>query len=120
LSENHATAIAEYNQDLDHPGTLIPYDLTSDRIVDLIDTAVRAACGVGQESLFSPWKHIAYIEKGRPPGWDISRSLVATGADGVRVPSAQIDGVNVVLWRWNEQGATRLSAIDPFGDLNAN
>jgi len=120
LSENHATAIAEYNQDLEHPGTLIPFDLSSDLIVDLTDAAVRAACTVDQESLYSPWKHLAYIERGQPPGWEISRSLAAAGADGLRVPSAQIDGVNIVLWRWNEQSTTKLAAVDPFGDLSGH
>ena len=120
LSENHATAIAEYNQDLDHRGTLVPFDLTSDLIVDLIDPAVRAACAIDELNLWSPWKRIAYIEKGRPPGWEISRSLAAAGADGVRVPSAQIEGVNIVLWRWNDLSTTNLVAVDPFGDLSGD
>ena len=116
FSEDHATAIAEYNQDLEHPGTLIPFDLASNRIVDLTNAETRDACGIVEADLTAPWKAIAYVEGGDPPGWRIARGLLGRGADGVRAPSAQVSGINIVLWRWNEHG-TNVAVLDPYGDL---
>ena len=116
LSEDHATAIAEYNQDLEHPGTLIPFDLDSGRIADLTAAETRVACGVAEADLTAAWKRIASIKGGEPPGWRIARSLADHGAHGARVPSAQVAGANIVLWRWNGRG-TLLTVRDPYGDL---
>ena len=45
LSDSHATAIAEYQQDLPRPGTLTAYDVDAQDILDLTDLALRQAVG---------------------------------------------------------------------------
>jgi RES domain-containing protein len=117
LSEEHITAFAEYMQGLERPGLLTPYDVETQRIVDLCDPKVRNRLAVDDSVLVCPWKTIARIERRRPPTWDLAARLA--DADGIRVPSAQhCGGVNLVLWRWNlTGGSTRVAAIDPLGDL---
>lgn len=118
FSEDHTTAFAEYMQDLERPGLFTPYHVEAERIVDLCDSAVRAAIGVDETAMLCAWKAIARIEKQRPPTWAIAAALLAGGADGVRVPSAQrASGVNIVLWRWNEPASPRVTVRDPSGDL---
>lgn len=118
LSEDHTTAFADYMQDLERPGLFTPYDVEAERIVDLCDAAVRAALDVDEATLLGAWKTIARIEHRRPPPWTLATDLLAAGADGVRVPSAQRTmGVNLVLWRWNTDNAARVSVQDPLGDL---
>ena len=85
-----------------------------------MDTAVVADCGLAPADIFSPWKRIAYIDQGLPPGWDTAVRLMAQGVDGLRVPSVRAGGVNFVLWRWNQSPSTRLVMIDPFGNLLGN
>ena len=118
LSEDHATAIAEYMQDLARPGLFAPCHVEAKRIVDLCDPSVRATLEVEEAELLGAWKRIARLEKRRPPSWTIAAGLLAIGADGVRVPSAQqVRGVNLVLWRWNTKSAARVTVRDPLGDL---
>jgi RES domain-containing protein len=53
----------------------------------------------------------------RQPTWDIARRLLGQGAAGIRVPSVQAPGVDLVLWRWNDAPDRRVEALDPLGDL---
>lgn len=118
LSEDHATAFAEYMQDLDRPGLFTPYHVEANHIVDLCDSSVRAELDVAEATILGAWKTLARIEKQRPPTWTIAANLLAIGADGVRVPSAQqVRGVSLVLWRWNTNDAARVAVRDPLGDL---
>lgn len=115
LSADHATAIAEFHQDLVQPGTLAPYDIRSSAIVDL------TRGDVADEILFAEWRRIVAIEKAVPPGWKIVDKALAGGAHGVLVPSAQRrrGGVNLVLWRWSADlgNGAHVRLIDPTGDL---
>jgi RES domain-containing protein len=119
MSEQFATAMAEYEQDLGiRPGTLCAYDVDVAGVVDLCDTAVCAAAGINPGDLRCPWKTIAFVAKRRPPTWDIARRLFDAGAFGVRIPSVQsVGGANLVLWRWNDAPDRRVVALDPLGDL---
>jgi RES domain-containing protein len=56
LSDSHATAIAEYQQDLPRPGTLTAYDVDARAVLDLADPSVRQAIGVDDQFLRQPWK----------------------------------------------------------------
>jgi RES domain-containing protein len=122
MSKQFATAIAEYEQDLGiRPGTLCAYDVTADQVVDLCDAETRSAAGVEADALRCPWKKIAFIDKARPPTWDIARRLFDAGASGIRVPSVQaVGGINLVLWRWNDAPKRTIVALDPLGDLPKN
>jgi RES domain-containing protein len=119
MSEQFATAMAEYEQDLGfRPGTLCVYDVDVAGVVDLCDVAIRATAGINLDDLRCPWKKIAFVAKNRPPTWEFARRLFDAGASGVRVPSVQsVGGANLVLWRWNDAPDRKVVALDPLGDL---
>ncbi len=117
LSTDHSTAIAEYQQDLPRPGTLTAYDIRASGILDLVDPAVRLVLGIDESFLHQPWKHMRDIERRRPATWDFAAAAAAAGWHGVRVPSVQAVGENLVLWRWNDDKAPSVQHVDPLGDL---
>jgi RES domain-containing protein len=117
LSDSHTTAIAEYQQDLPRPGTLTAYDVDAQAILDLADLSVRQAIGVDDLFLRQPWKHMRDVEHRRPPCWDFVAAASVGGWQGLRVPSVQAPGTNLVLWRWNEADVPAVRYIDPLGDL---
>jgi len=117
LSDSHATAIAEYQQDLPRPGTLTAYDVDAPAILDLADRSVQQAVGIDDPFLRQPWKHVRDVERRRPSSWDFVRAVASGGWNGLRVPSVQTPGTNLVLWRWNETDAPIVRHIDPLGDL---
>lgn len=121
MSEEFSTAVAEYEQDLGiRPGTLCAYDVQSERIADLADALTLQTLGIDTAALRAPWKHIAFIEKRAPPSWSIVERLAKMDVDGIRVPSVQAAGFNLVLWRWNTEGTTKIAALDPLRDLPAD
>jgi RES domain-containing protein len=114
LSPDHDTAIQEMHQNLVRPGTLVAFDVEATAIADLsdVDPAVTLCA----------WRTIHQINKAVPPSWTLADQLIAAGADGALVPSAQNKGgTNLVLWRWHDgrgpgDGAA-LSLIDPDAAL---
>ena len=117
LSNSHATAIAEYQQDLPRRGTLTAYDADAQAILDLADLSVRQAIGIDDPFLRQPWKQIRDVERRRPPSWEFVAALASCGWHGLRVPSVQTPGTNLVLWWWNETDAPIVGHIDPLGNL---
>ena len=117
LSDSHATAIAEYQQELPRPGTLTAYDVNARAILDLADLSVRQSIGLADAFLRLPWKYMRDVERRRPPCWDFVAAAASRGLHGLRVPSVQASGTNLELWRWNEAGAPVVGPIDPPGDL---
>ena len=121
LASDHATAIAEFHQDVLKPGTLVAYDVDCPAIADLTNPTTLQALAIDPESLLMKWKRIVQIERAIPPGWVIAEQLLAAGVHGALVPSAQYDaGVNLVLWRWSgdPNGGARVAVIDPDRDLS--
>jgi 2-oxoisovalerate dehydrogenase E2 component (dihydrolipoyl transacylase) len=47
----------------------------------------------------------------------LAARLIEGGIIGIRVPSAQASGANLVLWRWNAGPHCRVAAFDPLSDL---
>lgn len=118
MSEEFATAVAEYEQDLGiRPGTLCAYEVDAALVADLTDRATLKVLGFDPAELLAPWKHIAVVEKRRPGSWDLAARLIEGGIIGIRVPSAQASGANLVLWRWNDGTHCSVAAFDPLGDL---
>jgi RES domain-containing protein len=119
LSESIDTAFAEYQQDLlVRPGTFCAYQLDVSGIVDLCSTQICNAISLDTVTLLSPWKEILLVQKRTPPTWELSQQLFNQGFAGVRVPSAQrTEGVNIVLWRWNDDPTRRVEVLDPKSDL---
>ncbi len=116
LSDNHATAIAEYHQDLPRPGTLVGYELDAASLLDLTDPLSCLALGIDGAFMRQAWKRSRDIDRARPTCWDFARQAMDGGWHGLRVPSAQVAGTNVVLWRWNQPGCPSLRCLDPRGD----
>ena len=120
FSADHATAVAEFHQDVVRPGTLAAYDLHGEAIIDLTDAAVRQLLGIADTDLTANWETIVALRRGEPPGWRIADRVIAGGAHGALVPSAvHAGGTNLVLWRWSTDGGPGASVrlIDPHGDL---
>lgn len=110
LSADYHVAIQEMHQDLVRPGTLVAYDVQAGAIADLThaDPAVTGCL----------WRDIYMVDKGMPPSWPVATRLIAAGAEGALIPSAQASGgTNLVLWRWHdarESGAgAALTLLDP-------
>jgi RES domain-containing protein len=120
LSDSHATAIAEYQQALPRPGTLTGYDVDAQHILDLSDPGVRQTVGLDQAFLRQPWKQMRDILHQRPSCWDFALAAAASGWPGLRVPSVQAHGKNLVLWVWNQPSAPHVRHIDPLEDLPRN
>jgi RES domain-containing protein len=122
LSEEIDTAFADYQQDLlVRPGTFCAYQLDVVGIMDLCNSATQAAIRVDEQILLYPWKEILLVQKHQPPTWDLVVQLLKLGVTGVRVPSAQKQGgVNLVLWRWNDDPSRRVRVLDPKRELPSN
>jgi RES domain-containing protein len=119
LSETIDTAFAEYQQELlIRPGTFCAYQLKVAGIVDLCDPLLCEEIGANRDILLSPWKEILLVQKREPPTWKLSIQLLSQGFAGVRVPSAQrADGINLVLWRWNDDPLRQVAVLDPNHEL---
>jgi RES domain-containing protein len=122
LSESIDIAFAEYQQELlIRPGTFCAYQLKVSGIVDLCDPVLREAIGTSLNILLSPWKEILLVQRREPPTWQLSTKLLKQGFAGVRVPSAQrLDGINIVLWRWNDDPSCQVNVLDPKQELPHN
>lgn len=123
MSRDHGTAISEFHQSLVRPGTLVGYDIVSDKIADLTDYAPwNAEFSSGAKAAFlCDWKAIWKIEAREPPTWRVAAMLIDRGAHGALVPSAQREGaVNLVLWHWGDDAdgdGASVRFIDPHADL---
>ena len=118
LSSDHSTAIAEYNQGLVHPGTLVAFDIHSTAIADLTDTGVSNSLELTDADLRADWRRIVEVERGMPPGWGLADQLTGAGFDGMLVPSVVAPGTNLVLWQWSIGGpGANVRVVDPHGDL---
>jgi RES domain-containing protein len=90
-------------------------------VLDLCNPAMQAAIRINEQILLSPWKEILLVQKRQPPTWDLVVHLLKLGVTGVRVPSAQKQGgVNLVLWRWNDDLSRRIEVLDPKRELPSN
>ena len=118
ISEDYITAISEYEQELGiRPGTLCAYDVDVNEVVDLVDPQIQAMCSINATILSCAWKEIWLVHKQRPPTWEFAERLKENYA-GVRVPSVQHkNGVNVVLWYWNDCSERHISILVPRTDL---
>jgi RES domain-containing protein len=116
-------AITEANQGFPfkiRPYTVCSYQVDCEGIADLRDAAGCQAEGVPMEDLGCAW--FADIAAGREPGsWAVARRLMAAGRAGTLVasfaPGATSADHNLVLWRWGDDPARRISVHDPDGHL---
>ncbi|WP_457355744.1 RES family NAD+ phosphorylase [Sphingomonas sp. UYP23] len=123
LATDPATAVAEYYQGLPKPGMLAPYRLTATAVADLTNGKGGAIDAQVAAAMTDEWKTIALLDGQVPPSWGIAQALIAHGAQGAVVPSAQNrGGTNLVLWRWNGAGqmddGAMLTLLDPDRTLS--
>ena len=123
LGQSYDTAILEACQDIVRPGTLVGFDVEASAIADLTDPVTLEAVGVSQGTLWNEWRLIYRVYHDVPPTWPVAERLIAAGAEGALVPSAQHrGGVNLVLWRWHDASGdgdgARLTLLDPENALS--
>jgi RES domain-containing protein len=109
-----STAWAEYNQGfVQHPALIAQLKLTGARLADLTDAATLKKLDVGPNIHRCEWRTL--LDEGKQPATHRLRaSLIKSGHDGVIYPSFMSPGGTcVALWRWNEDGAPKLSIVDP-------
>jgi len=110
LSEQFETAVTEYLQESDRPGTLCPYHLEIKKVVDLTSKEVLLSLGINEELLYSDWRESKTHET-----WNLSTRLILLGVKGAIFSSVQRKGgKNLVLWNWNDLD---VKVFDPRSDL---
>lgn len=119
LSADLSTAVAEYQQDIGiRPGTFCAYDVVTNGVLDLTTEAGAIAAGIDPTDRFVAWKTILLVRRRTPPGWTLAPRVLGAGGAGALVPSVQNGGgVNLVLWRWNDEPTRRVAVLDPRTDL---
>jgi RES domain-containing protein len=121
LSGDIATAVAEYQNMIPaRPGTFCVYALDVSGVVDATDAAARRAWRIAVPDVEGDWR--AAAARGEPPrSWRLAHRLIARGASGLLVASRRrTGGVNLVLWRWNDDERHRVRVIDTLSDLPAD
>jgi RES domain-containing protein len=101
----------------DAAGQPIRSAVDASTILDLTALATRRDLGLDNAFLRQPWKRARDVEGRRPSCWDFVASAAASGWQGLRVPSAQAPGTNLVLWRWNEPDGAHVRHLDPLNDF---
>jgi RES domain-containing protein len=118
MSVEIVTAVAEYHQEIQRPGTICRFDVDAGPIVDLRDQKSLDVLGINRSDLMCHWKEIRFIHKKIPPTWLIYEKLISFGVSGILVPSARLlGGTNLVLWQWNDCADRTVTAYDPQNDL---
>lgn len=102
------------------PMTLCGYEVDCENLLDLTDTAILAAHGIGLMDLACAWKDLS--TRGiKPPTWVLTERLIANGIAGIIVPSfasgAGAADINVVFWDWAPTPPHQVRAIDDDGRL---
>ncbi len=115
MSQDIATAVAEYEQELGiRPSTFCAYDVDVGGVLDLCQPEMLEALGIDPTLPLAAWKTALLIERRRPSSWGLAERFMAAGMAGVLVPSTRLKGgINLVLWRWNDDAARRVTALDP-------
>jgi len=121
LSFDPLTAVKEANQQiLDFiPVTLVRYQVSGGIIADYGNPHLRETHNLGDDLMDQAWWGPQYANR-LSPTQEAAEKLVAAGFDGLIYSSTQTAGRNLVLWRWNEQGATQVVAEDRHGLLPKN
>lgn len=116
------TAIREANQVGSlQPTTLVAYDADIDDIFDSRDGAALAAHGMTPGDLAATTWRDEMRASGRSKTQSFAADLLAGGYSSLLVRSfargsTEAD-LNLVVWRWDESGRSRLTVIDEEGRL---
>jgi RES domain-containing protein len=125
LSTNVATAHAEYSQDelLTPPGTLVTYQVTLGKVVDVSAGYEASTWGEAWEDWDCDWRVLSLGAHIEPPSWvlgDLAREL---GASGILFPSLKLIGpgnANLAVYTKALGPRDVLTMYDPTGQLPKN
>jgi RES domain-containing protein len=120
LSRSPQTALEECKQgaSISPPLTLAAYHVTLAEVVDLSGGYDPAVWGAAWANWDCDWKQIARIDKGLPPSWAVSDTVIAARRAGILFPSTRhMGGMNLVIFRQNLSAADKLEVYDPAGAL---
>lgn len=117
------TALREANQVGNlQPTTLVSYDAAIEAVFDCRDEAALKVRGMDAEALADPTWRDEMKTKGEARTQAFARGVMADGYDALLVRSfasgASAEDLNLVLWRWNDGGSSRLALIDDEGRLS--
>lgn len=120
LSFNPMPAIAETMKGHDfRPVTLVQYRVRGGRIGDYRDPDFRKSEGLRHDLTTTPWLGRAVPNSGAPSQL-AAEKLMRRSWDGLIYPAAESEGLNLVLWRWDKEGAPMVEVQDIEGDLPKN
>lgn len=120
LSFNPMPAIAETMKEFDfRPVTLVQYEVSGGRIADYQDPEFRRREGLRDDLTMTPWLNKSLRKTGAPSQL-AAKMLIERGWHGMIYPAAESQGLNLVLWRWDEDGEPTVTVRDTDGDLPRN
>lgn len=117
------TALKEANQAGSlQPTTLVSYDASIECVFDCRNETSLAAEGMDADRLAARTWRDEMISNGEAATQRFARRLMEAGRHGLLVrsfaPGAKVDDLNLVLWRWGQDGPARLSLIDDENRLS--
>ena len=123
LSQDSATAIAEYQQDevIMPPGTLAAYHVSLFKVLDFSDGKLDPDFEISLEDWDCNWRQLLLLEEVEPPTWHVGDILVAKGVAGLLFPSTRHQGgVNLVVYSQLLDGTEgwNVHVHDPDGKLS--
>ena len=113
-------AIAETMKGHDfRPVTLVQYVVRGGRIADYRDPTFRKSEGLRDDLTSTPWLGKA-LDGLAAPSQLASAQLVASGWHGMIYPAAESEGLNLVLWNWDDGIGPDVEVQDAESDLPTN
>ncbi len=117
------TALREANQvGSFQPTTLVSYDADIRMIFDTRDGDALAKEAIDEKTLADPTWRDQMKARGEAYTQTWASDLIARGYFGLFVrsfaPGTTADDLNLVLWRWDKSGPSRLTLIDDEGRLS--
>ena len=117
------TALREANQVGNlQPTTLVSYDAEIDRVFDCRDEVALATEHMDAEGLADPTWRDQMKANGESRTQAFARRLIASGYNGLLVrsfaPGATSSDLNLVLWKWDSTGPSRVVLIDDENRLS--
>ena len=111
------TALKEANQAGNlQPTTLVSYEASIESVFDCRNESALAAEGMDADLLAARTWRDEMRSDGEATTQRFARRLMEAGRHGLLVrsfaPGAKADDLNLVLWRWGQDGPARLSLID--------
>lgn len=120
LSENEATALAEYRQDNPwlRPGTICTYFVQGLRVADFSAGFDPQKWPPLWADFGVDWRAEWFGNAVEPPTWYMADDVVEAGLDGILFPSqAHQGGINLVVYQSSIRPLDQLRVYDPDGVL---